>query len=311
LEIQHQGELIWREPPFVLDAKYYLEGSGPARTHGPLKKLLGDMTLLGAQSGALFFPRLPEPRGDAHATRIVRRTGTRYEQVGEGPQDIHLYHIEPGMDLPDLQRRLRAILDLANEVLPARPTPICEGIYLDSDTINNSRSTRAPNTVLCPKKHIGPNAFDLVDADSDCLKNPRLCHVIDQPIVPPFVVRVTTNEQLTHHSLTLRARSDEHLTDAEEQGNDTRAEQLRLRIFAGIGRTVEHYVRIYGNTRSIEENFERGSSASTGKNIPVASTRQRATHWAAANTSGRTPRRSRLRTGLHLPSNTVARSNSN
>ncbi|MDQ2886756.1 MAG: hypothetical protein M3Y39_11825 [Chloroflexota bacterium] len=192
LEIKFQGELLWREPPFVLDAKYYLQGNDPARTHGPLKKLLGDMTLLGASSGALFFPKLPEPRGDAQFTRIVRRTGRRYEQAGDGPQNVHLYHIEPGMELPDLQRRVRAILDLASEALPARPAPICEGIYLDGDTINNSRSTRAANIVLCPKRHIGPHAFDLVDADSDCLKNPRLCHVIGQPIVPPFVVRVTT-----------------------------------------------------------------------------------------------------------------------
>ena len=257
LEIKFQGELIWREPPFVLDAKYYLEGNDPSRTHGPLKKLLGDMILLGAQSGALFFPRLPEPRGDAQSTRIVRRTGTRYEQAGESPQDIHLYHIEPDMDLPNLQQRLCAILDLACDALPARPVPICEGIYLDNDTINNSRATRAPNTVLCPKKHIGPNAFDLVDADSDCLKNPRLCHIIGQSIVPPFVVRVTTHDELSNASRTLRARSDEQLTDAEERGEDARAEQLRQRIFAGIGRTVEQYVRIYGNTRTIEENFER------------------------------------------------------
>jgi hypothetical protein len=34
LEIRHQGHLVWREPPVILDAKYYLEGNDPEQTHG-------------------------------------------------------------------------------------------------------------------------------------------------------------------------------------------------------------------------------------------------------------------------------------
>jgi hypothetical protein len=54
LQVLHENTLIWREPPFVMDAKYYLTGNDPARTHGPIKKLLGDMTLLDAEQGVLF-----------------------------------------------------------------------------------------------------------------------------------------------------------------------------------------------------------------------------------------------------------------
>ena len=195
LEIRHEGELIWREPPFVLDAKYYLGGTDPSNTHGPLKKLLGDMTLLGAHTGALFFPQLPEPGNEAQSTRIVRHRGKQYTQPGNNQQSIHLYHIEPAMDLPILQQRLRAILDLALETLPVRPDPVCEGMYLDADTINSSNVLARANTILCPKKHIGNGVFDLVNVDTDCLKNPRLCHVIGQAIVPPFLIRATGLEQ--------------------------------------------------------------------------------------------------------------------
>ncbi|GAC1469765.1 MAG: hypothetical protein NVS2B12_14180 [Ktedonobacteraceae bacterium] len=193
LEVRHQGALIWREPPFVLDAKYYLGGSDPTNTHLPIKKLLGDMTLLGSQAGALFFPQLPEPAAGSSATRIVRRTGTQYTSGDSHPQ-IYLYHIDPTMSLEHLQQRLCAILDLALDVLPARPQPVCEGVYLDRDTINNSRTLPLTHIILCPKRHIGARVYDLVNSDTDCLKNPHLCHIMGQAVIPPFIARVTTRE---------------------------------------------------------------------------------------------------------------------
>jgi hypothetical protein len=155
------------------------------------------MTLLGAQTGALFFPLLPEPRDDVQSTRIVRQAGKQYLPAGSRAQSIHLYHLEPTMALPDLQQRLRAILDLAREVLPPRPAPICEGIFLDTNTMNTSHTPGQANMLICPKKHIGRDVFDLVNVDTDCLRNPYLCHIMgqhDQTIVPPFRVR-TLNQK--------------------------------------------------------------------------------------------------------------------
>jgi hypothetical protein len=108
LEIRQRGELIWREPPVVLDAKYYLGGSDPTNTHSPIKKLLGHMTLLGAQVGVLIFPQLPEPEGEQQVTRVVKRTGKQYQAPGEVQQQVQLYHLEPGMPFAELQKRLRA-----------------------------------------------------------------------------------------------------------------------------------------------------------------------------------------------------------
>jgi hypothetical protein len=209
LEIRHHGQLIWREPPVVLDAKYYLEGSDPSNTHGPMKKLLGDMTLLGARHGALFFPLLPEPQEGQEITRTLRRTDKQY--TPDETSQIHLFHLEPQMSPERLRTRLRAILDVAIEQLPERPAPVCRGVVSDSDSMNASTWSAPAHTIVCPKPHVGPGVFDLVNGETDCLKNPRLCHAIEQAIVPPFVLRVITQEELERQCQMLRTRGNELL----------------------------------------------------------------------------------------------------
>jgi hypothetical protein len=256
LVIRHQDRLIWREPPVILDAKYYLEGSDPEQTHGPIKKLLGDMSLLEAETGMLFFPWLSEPTGNAAMTRTIRKASQRYKPQGETTQQVHLYHLEPSMPLEQVQQRLRAVLDLAIQHLPERSQPVCEGVWLDPDTVHSGKGSLPTHTILCPKRHIGPGVADLVNVDIDCLKNPLLCHVMDQPIVPPFVVRVTTQEQLVQQSSGLRTRSDAQLRQAEANGDDVHAESMRQHIFSGIGRVIEQYVKLFANTNAIENTFE-------------------------------------------------------
>ncbi|GER90545.1 hypothetical protein KDW_47070 [Dictyobacter vulcani] len=175
LEIRHQQQLIWREPAVILDAKYYLNGSDPTLTHNPIKKMLGDMSLMGASTGALFFPTIAEPLAEQEQhTRIIQRSGQQYQQQPSS-QSISLYRLYPDMPFASLQQRLRAILDMAAQALPERPQPICLGIRLNP---------HMQQTILCPKPHIGPNIFDLVQRQSDCLQSPRLCHVIGQNITP-------------------------------------------------------------------------------------------------------------------------------
>lgn len=177
LEIRHAEHLIWREPSVILDAKYYLGGSDPTNTHSPIKKLLGDMTLLGAKTGILLFPRLPEPV-DGHVTRTLRRTGKQYTHASESAQSVHLIHLQPDMDGTLLQQRLHAMLNLSIEQLPERSAPICQGILLGHDSTTTNGTGISTRTALCPKAHIGPGVFDLVNIDTDCLQNPRLCHIM-------------------------------------------------------------------------------------------------------------------------------------
>jgi hypothetical protein len=256
LEITHQGTLIWREPPVLLDAKYYLTGSDPTNTHSPIKKLLGDMTLLNVNQGFLFFPLLPEPAEGQAITRSIKHMGQQYDNAQQEGQQVHLCRLEPAMSLDALQQRLSGILNLAAEALPDRPAPICEGAWLDQDTLNASQRKPFPRAILCPKRHIGPDVMDIVNPDKDCLKNPHLCHVIGQPITPPFVVRVTSQAALTHQSGELRARVDAALAQAENQGKEEEAEAIRQQVFNGVGQTVENYVKLMGNTKEIEKSFD-------------------------------------------------------
>lgn len=256
LHISSDGKLIWREPPFIIDAKYYLAGSDPTRTHGPIKKLLGDMTLLGVEQGILFFPLLPDPQDEGHITRTIKRQEHTYRADMASELQIHLYHISPDFSLHALQERLRAVLDQATAHLPERADPICEGMWLDPDTVNASGIAPSANLILCPKRHIGPHVFDLVHADTQCLKDPRVCHVIGQGVTRPEVIRVTTRDGLQNKSKSVRSRNDEQLQQAEQSGNEDQAEQLRQQIFESIGSATEQYVKLRGDTQHIEDTFK-------------------------------------------------------
>jgi len=256
LKISHNGTLIWREPSVILDAKYYLSGSDPARTHGPIKKMLGDMELWGTQRAGLFFPRLPDPPPGTQITRDICHENWSYHRDMREDTHIHLYKLAPTMPLETVQARLRDVLEYTSENLPERPEPTCQGIWLDPDSINASRKQLPPTTILCPKPHIGAGVFDLVDVEKQCLKDPRLCHVIGQPIVAPFVVRITTHDELSQQTNGMRLRNNARLRQAEQTGDEEQAEPLRQQIFYGIGRAVEQYVKLRGNTDQIEEQFE-------------------------------------------------------
>lgn len=257
LEITHDGTLIWREPSVVLDAKYYLGGRDPTSTHGPIKKLLGDMTLLNAQVGLLFFPLLPEPADEGPVTRTIAHTGHQYIGSQDRQRQIHLVHLQPDMEPSFLQQRLRALLNLVVTYLPERPAPTCQGVWLDRDSVNASQVLPAPRLLLCPKPHIGADVFDLVDADHDCLNNPRVCHVIGQSIVRPEVMRVVTQADLHQKSLEVRQRGDARLQQAEAQGKEDEAEQIRGQVFTSIGSAVEQLTALRGDTRAIEEHFSK------------------------------------------------------
>jgi hypothetical protein len=256
LEVKPQESVIWREPPVILDAKYYLTGTDPMNTHGPIKKMLGDMQLLGARKGILCFPLLADPSRDSQFTREITYNDQAYAAETMRDVSIQAYKFAPDMPPGTLQARLRAILTQAVEWLPEREPVACHGIQLDADSINASRDHVTAGNVLCPKPHIGKGVFDTVNQDTHCLKDPRLCHVFGHAIVPPLVIRAVTLDALKKQTEDIRARSEETLQQAEDAGDEARAEQLCSHIFLGVGRTIEQYVKTRGNTAQLEEQFE-------------------------------------------------------
>lgn len=99
--------------------------------------------------------------------------------------------------------------------------------------------------------------FNLVDVDTACLKNPCLCHVIGQPIVPPLVIRPTTWNELEQQVREIRERNQSARENVSPDDQERSVEQIHTPIFTSVGRAVEQYVKLRGNTAAIEEHFER------------------------------------------------------
>ena len=141
-----------------------------------------------------------------------------------------------------------------------RPIPACQGMWLDPDTINVSAKMLTKYNIICPKPHIGEDVFDLVHSEHHCLKDPRLCHVIDLPTIErPRVVRVTTLDSLLQQSNALRTQQDADLLNLERGGEafQDEAEWMRERILQNVGHVIEQYAKLRNNTKAIEENFKR------------------------------------------------------
>jgi hypothetical protein len=98
---------------------------------------------------------------------------------------------------------------------------------------------------LCPKPHIGPGHVNLVDPQNDCLRNPRVCHILGQPhaaaLVPPFVKRVLNKEQLAENIAQLRERLSRQIDPDDES---EAAESARASLLRTIGELTESYVNL-------------------------------------------------------------------
>jgi hypothetical protein len=275
LEVRLKDSIVWREPPVCLDSSYESASNGYTI---PLQTLLGEMRLQGTKHAALFAPTFPEPASEELYTIASRDASMYTEGMSYNLNDpsIRLCRLVPGMDLQRLQGRLKALLDdlTSTEVLPERSQPACHGIILDEDTINDGRSRPVSYNVLCPKPHIGEGAFDLVNDKVHCLKDPRLCHIYGQAKIPPFVVRASTRDAMDQQSSDIRNRADDTLKQAEQNGEEEKAEQLRNHIFLGIGRAVEQYVKLRGNTDTIEAYFEEWIFGDYWRNHPRCLTKE-------------------------------------
>lgn len=257
LTIEAQGKRIWQEPSFLISASFFSPEMQPIRR--PLNELCGDMHLLGATQSVLCLPILPATTVESEQSEQQRSIAPAlnfYHPSRTRETHVALYALPPGIELAALHTSFQGVLDLAAQSLPERLPVACHGVHLDKETINASRSSQAPYDMLCPKPHIGKGVFDLVNEQQHCMKDAFYCHVIGQRIIPPFVIRATSFDALTQQSTNVRTQSDSMLRQAENVGDEARAEQLRSHIFLGVGRAIEQYVQVRGNTANIEAHYE-------------------------------------------------------
>lgn len=221
-EIRDAEKIIWHEPGFVLDAKYYKPRDSSRAPASTVKRMIADLQLTGEEHGALIFafqygsprggltkapitPAEYEPDTSAHPTQLsplyrVRPFGPA-EQRGAPAESIAIWRVRPHLNQSsDTRAMLTKILDEAHEALRERRSPQCHGIFLDALSAGEQAAlrTRAGELIssephellLCPKPHVGPWRVDLVSRTTHCCTDPLLCHITtiagaQKPVRPP------------------------------------------------------------------------------------------------------------------------------
>jgi hypothetical protein len=268
-EIRDGKTLIWHEPGYVLDAKYYKPRDSARAPASPVKRMIADLQLTGERNGALLFafqqgdstdtPLADEPDLAAEAEQQAQLDAPLYQVMpnqattyaSQRDATIAIWRIQPQThaDTRALHQTLTALLDRVHQALRDRVSIECHGFLPDVDTINpgNTEPARCPQCgellAFCPKPHVGADRVDRVCPRCDCLRSKRLCHILGRAeyIAPPFVKRILTQEDLLASVQTLRAWLREHvaLDDASE-----RADQAREQLLRTIGELTESYVKL-------------------------------------------------------------------
>lgn len=211
-EVRHNGELIWQEPGYVLDAKYYKPRDSARAPSGPVKRMIADLHLTGERNGALLFAFQSEERqvsGDDtdildtafHADTIgpiYRVTPeTAAAQVARPDATVAVWRVQPTIGATSaVQTTLVALLNEAHATLRPPEPVACHGIFLDplsaTDSFQSSRAiallaadgqalSEPADILICPKPHIGPWRADLVSRTRHCCQDAQLCHILNQP----------------------------------------------------------------------------------------------------------------------------------
>ncbi|NTU85275.1 MAG: hypothetical protein HGA45_38960 [Chloroflexales bacterium] len=203
--VEHDGELFWREPGVVWDAKYYRERESVSAPSSPIKRMIADLALLGEGHGTLLFAFLAgggatSPGGNAG----YRLSPADRDQTVVPDQQVVVQPLCPDTDLQGVRATLTGLLDGAHTQLREPRVPRCRGVFLDTLSLTERGAlvgrrgdVLAPEDLLvCPKPHIGPWRVDLVSRAEHCCRDGRLCHIISQPGAAPPVRPPRTPREL-------------------------------------------------------------------------------------------------------------------
>ncbi|MBX0330177.1 hypothetical protein K2Z83_21135 [Oscillochloris sp. ZM17-4] len=277
-EVRHNGALIWREPGYVLDAKYYKPRDSARAPAGTVKRMIADLHLTGERHGALLFAfQSGERPADADAADLLDTPlettliGPLYRvtpetaaaQVARPDAAVAVWRTRPRIDgIGTIQAILSALLDEVHVALQA-PAPVaCHGIFIDSlsagDTLGaiaaptllsgDGQALRDPADILiCPKPHIGPWRADLVSRARTCCQDGRLCHIAGQAGARPPVRPPRSAEDLLGELQHLFERGD------PEQRDDVAVSAVARRVEA----LTRRFAEISGAYRRIEVYYHR------------------------------------------------------
>ncbi len=211
-----RGRVFWREPGYVLDAKYYKPRGGAKAPGNPVKRMLADLQLTDERRGGLLFAF---QRTSADAKSLGPDENLEKDVGALPPEAQPLYEVHPapsvaqhtqpdilvgiwrvhpslGSDMTQLEEALAGLLEHVHQALKDRVEVACHGVFLDTLTATGS-GTLASSTnlfwrggnkvhtdldeiLVCPKPHVGPWRVDLVSLNRDCCRNGEVCHIINR-----------------------------------------------------------------------------------------------------------------------------------
>lgn len=208
--------LLWREPGYVLDAKYYQPRDSSRAPASPVKRMIADLQLSDERAGALLFAfqqatedstnLLAEELGPDGAT-APQSTAPLYNvtpvsttaQHTQPDVAVAIWRIQPVLsgDSQSLHDLLGSVLERAHQAIKQRVAVRCHGVFLDSltatahgalATINALRhrdgspvTEPLDDLLICPKPHVAAWRVDLVSHTHDCCKNGAVCHIKFDP----------------------------------------------------------------------------------------------------------------------------------
>lgn len=283
-EVYHGGELIWREPGYVLDAKYYKPRDSARAPAGPVKRMVADLHLTGERHGALLFAfQNDEPPRDADDADVldsmpaITTAGPIYRiapataaaQVARPDAAIAVWRVQPTIDTPQRAHdTLLALLEAAHAALQERVPVACHGIFLDTlsaaehpaiqGRAGEALGDRLSEILICPKPHVGPWRVDLVRRDLHCCSDARVCHILAHGDARPPVRPPRTAQEL------LRELGDLFDRTPPDTLSDTAAAEVARRVtalsrrFAEVSGALkrihvyEAQLRTYGMSRTFD-----------------------------------------------------------
>jgi hypothetical protein len=270
-QVKDGDTLIWREPGYVLDAKYYRPRPSRKAPGDPVKRMIADLHLTGERHGALLFafqggpdqpPDAAEPETDepdvdtiaqAHAPLYEVAPNTTGAQTTVPDVQVGVWRVQPTIQ-GGPQAVLRALLDHVHQTLSERVEVRCRGVFLDSlsvadatdlrDRAGQTLTSASEDLLLCPKPHVGPWRVDLVSRAQHCCQDGRLCHIVGQPDSRKPVRPPRTAEELLHELQQMfEGNAGEELDDATVQVIARRVESVTRRFaeIAGVYRRIDVY----------------------------------------------------------------------
>ncbi len=252
--VAQAGQVIWRAPGYMLDAKFYQGHQGRKAPRDAVKRMIADLHLTGQRHGALVFAfqkTAPTARRDADSDEDLLPPPAASDPSGllycVNPDPARGNHTTPDVaigiwqvapvatahaEAPANPALLSALLDTVHHALsPAIPVR-CHGLFLDElgTTAHGALANTAlmsfrdgavasesrEDLLVCPKPHVGAWRVDLVSLKHDCCTS-RRCHIIGQPGVrkPTRISALEDIGTILRDAATRDTAEDDELTLSE------------------------------------------------------------------------------------------------